>query len=848
MKEIETLQERVSRIDQLKSENAELRARIERAAKRKPGTPTSTEGDVSKTTAAPITLHNNHVQPESQDLILENERITKILENERHAHKRALSANQTLQEKCRSYKDQARRWQEYHDRGVLASRKALENDPEEQAVGSEKAKEKGTPLTSFSSALSNVPSNSGFNDSDTTRPIIASSPSDPLAPHDNMSSGDGNLGLSTNKDRNLSARMSTKDVTTKPLDIDVHLEEGNSSETSDELSTEAMLPPLIQNKTHTPSGISVKVADYHRSDTPIVVSERSLKRKRQRGFNHLSNGIYQDTELKAGCSLKPVRIKSEHHSSSSVLIENLSGPDCNLESVDLDAVGDQILTPTKRRRLEHLINLTQSQRGPRALHSASLLGRTANGNSYDGVEDQDVDGSTTIDSALYAEMDQLLGFKQREERQQERHCQVPTRLLPDAGVLHTPEQSMRSVITLHNRQQEKKILERQIRSEHRELQSARDLNHNTCQRSQSEPTNFVSPPELPKIPSDIAPVTRRSALQPKTPNAKILPRTNSNFSAWQKEKSAWRKDRDEPPISILAEDVEDSQSVRSAKLSKIISITAEIAKNLQKPKASLSSSAHLRLGSLLEKPSPEKPLLLSSAVTDKSSGKPHNKFRTPAAKNTDKCNGPSNKQRRLDLLEQSEKDIDTMSPDDEPLRSRPLHRLCLDDFKINPYTNQGVDYAFNEVVRRHDQRRCLPNCRKPECCGSKFRDIIKIGGFITPQKPGLWDSSPLDDHEVEQRLVQEFLGISRSELNSKSDTERQRALEDAKASYFAKQHGKHKSNGHQNSPPGFWNTDFPTTQEMLANKRESDENERVKVEERYREAKRPNGKWKFRDE
>ena len=761
----------MSRTDQSESENAELRAKIERAAKRKPATPRSTEGDTSKTTAAPNTLDNNHVQPASQDLVLENERIVELLE-------RALSANQKLQEKCRSYKDQLRKWQEYHDRGVLASRKTLENGPEEQAV---------------------------------------------------------------------SARTSTKDVTTKPLNVDVHPGEGNSSETSDELFSEAMLPPLIQTKTHTPSGISVKVADQHKSDTPIVVSERSLKRKRQRDLNHMGNGVYQDTELELRCSSKPVRIKSEHHSSSSVLNENLSGPDCNLESVDLDAVGDQILTPTKRRRLEHLINLSQSQRGPRSLHSTSLLGRTTSGTFCDGAEDQGVDGSATFDPALYAEINQLLGFKQREERQQKRCCQVLTRPVPDTDILDTPAQPRSSVISLQNRQQ-KKMLERQVRSENRELQSVKDLNDNACQRSQSEPTDFVSPPELPKMPSYIAPLSRRSALQPKTPNAKVLPRTNDNLSVWQKEKSVRRKGRDAPPISIVAEDGDDSQPTRSVEVSKFVSITAETAKNIEKPKASLSSSAHLRLGGLLEKPSPEKPLLLSSAVTDRSSGKLHNKFRTPAAKNTDKCNSASNEQRRLDLLEQSEKDLDTMSPDDEPLRFRPLHRLCLDDFKINPYTNQGVDYAFNEVVRRHDQRSCLPNCTKSECCGSKFRDMIKIGGFITPQKPGLWDSSPLDSHEVEQRLVQEFLGISRNELNSKSDTERQRALEDAKASYFANQHGKHKSNGHQNSPPGFWNADFPTTQEMLANKREADENERMKVEERYREAKRPNGKWKFRDE
>ena len=49
-------------------------------------------------------------------------------------------------------------------------------------------------------------------------------------------------------------------------------------------------------------------------------------------------------------------------------------------------------------------------------------------------------------------------------------------------------------------------------------------------------------------------------------------------------------------------------------------------------------------------------------------------------------------------------------------------------------------------------------------------------------------------------------------------------------------------------PPGMWEVDFPSTQEEAEMRVLADKMEREKVEERYWEASRRNGRWVFADE
>lgn len=209
-------------------------------------------------------------------------------------------------------------------------------------------------------------------------------------------------------------------------------------------------------------------------------------------------------------------------------------------------------------------------------------------------------------------------------------------------------------------------------------------------------------------------------------------------------------------------------------------------------------------------------------------------------------------------------------PEDEPLRARPVEHLTLEDFRINPAANQGLSYAFTDVVRNHDQRKCLPGCMKPDCCGAKFRKLVKMGGFPTTPMgrvgKGLFDSSPPEEQSgprgsgafaklglsnQDARIIQEYLGDAGtlSHLERMTPSEREDVLIDAKAKKLSDMYGKHRHlHERAKSPPGFWRTDMPDSQEEERDRGEAQKMVRTKVEERYREAMRKGGLWKFADD
>ncbi|KAJ6171614.1 DNA repair protein Sae2/CtIP [Penicillium chermesinum] len=180
-------------------------------------------------------------------------------------------------------------------------------------------------------------------------------------------------------------------------------------------------------------------------------------------------------------------------------------------------------------------------------------------------------------------------------------------------------------------------------------------------------------------------------------------------------------------------------------------------------------------------------------------------------------------------------------PDDEPFRSRPLHRLTLDHFKLNPARNQGLDYAYDAVVRKKDDRKCLPGCTQPECCGDRFRAMARLGGL--PAR------IPAEQHEEDQKVLQEYMGDEYPLLENMSAPDRERLLVEARARALANQYGRHRHN-HQRArtPPGFWRTDMPSTQEIEADREAAQKMDRDRVEQRYREAMRPGGLWTWADE
>jgi hypothetical protein len=186
-------------------------------------------------------------------------------------------------------------------------------------------------------------------------------------------------------------------------------------------------------------------------------------------------------------------------------------------------------------------------------------------------------------------------------------------------------------------------------------------------------------------------------------------------------------------------------------------------------------------------------------------------------------------------------DTTDVHSDDEPYRARPLHRLGLRHFKINPDANQGLDFAYDTVIRRKDERKCISGCTRPGCCREKFHAMARLAG-----PPATTEGS--NDGEDEQEMLEDYLGEEKHLLDQLSAEERQSLLHEARARHMANLYSKHRHD-HQrpSTPPGFWRTDMPNTQELEHDREAANNLEREKVKERYREAMR-GGIWKFADE
>lgn len=185
----------------------------------------------------------------------------------------------------------------------------------------------------------------------------------------------------------------------------------------------------------------------------------------------------------------------------------------------------------------------------------------------------------------------------------------------------------------------------------------------------------------------------------------------------------------------------------------------------------------------------------------------------------------------------------TARPEEEPLATRPVSRLSLDDFRINPDYNNGLDYAYRDVVRGREKRKCLAGCTDPSCCGKGFRALAEIA---TPIRDNLTPAQ----REEEDKLLTEFLGRDTARLTKHmGKEERRETLIKAKTRELANKHGKHRhAYERRKSPPGFWRADFPTTQEEAEDREKAKVFESDLVQKRYEEAMRGGGKWIFKDQ
>ncbi|KAK3996697.1 DNA repair protein endonuclease SAE2/CtIP C-terminus-domain-containing protein [Cladorrhinum sp. PSN332] len=177
------------------------------------------------------------------------------------------------------------------------------------------------------------------------------------------------------------------------------------------------------------------------------------------------------------------------------------------------------------------------------------------------------------------------------------------------------------------------------------------------------------------------------------------------------------------------------------------------------------------------------------------------------------------------------------------LRETPLAQLKASDFKVNPKFNNGYKFAFDEVVRNKADRAELEGCTDYNCCGRHYRALAESELSAT---------GPTALSRVEDiKMMEEFLGGGAYKLTDMTREERKEVWTRAKSQSLANRLGKHRHRfARQASPPGYWNPDFPSTQEIEENREESARRERKQIEERWREAMKTGGagKWLFRDE
>lgn len=179
--------------------------------------------------------------------------------------------------------------------------------------------------------------------------------------------------------------------------------------------------------------------------------------------------------------------------------------------------------------------------------------------------------------------------------------------------------------------------------------------------------------------------------------------------------------------------------------------------------------------------------------------------------------------------------------EDAPLRGQPIERLRPEDFKPNPKYNDGLTYVYDEVVRGKDARAALSGCTDLNCCGKTFRHFAEaerktLGSLTTTRTENI-------------HLMEKYLGDQAWQLGTMSPEEKDETWLLAKTWELANKFGKHRQRySRMPTPPGFWNVDFPSTQERAEELVQAEEIRNALVSERYREAMRCDGSWLFRDE
>ncbi|KAL8816156.1 MAG: hypothetical protein Q9223_004788 [Gallowayella weberi] len=575
--------------------------------------------------------------------------------------------------------------------------------------------------------------------------------------------------------------------------------------------------------------MDIRETEMKGSDSSDVVCIRAepVKGKRQRSPTKAAR--------------KPTFVKQEVSWSSPVAQSAFSAAKAVQESMDLDEITGPIFTPRKDlRKRQKMYDV-----GP----LSQCIQRTSNAwpTGKHPADDRDLRLENDNDNLALFDDEEVTGDdvpEVRDDAYYQRLGEEHAARLRDADKLKGAEER-RTKQRRHNQRQLAKQQDRK-RTESGALQR-----HSAVAQKQHGPTHI---------------------LQPKDVNID-LPRTSDISSNKRRRTTSRNSDHGARYIAILAEDGERSMDAENERLGDGRQDDAVICGTSAKAPAPFSTLE--RLDRLLQRPSPERPLLGSRSnetpfANVPSTFRPH----ATSSRQLPGASAPKTPGLSRDIRSSTRKsrtspstataaltpsnELNYRSPFAQPssrkgskgreplLRSRPLSHLALNDFKINPKQNQGYDYAFKEVVRKQDQRKCLPGCTRLDCCGKIFRQMAETGLFNIFHTHRLTASSQEDE---ETSMLEEYLGNATSRLKSMSKEERAETLLQAQTRILADHYSKHREvYAREPSPVGFWDVDMPNSQEAQEMGRMAEIRNRQKVEERYREAMKRDGYWKFRDE
>ena len=645
------------------------------------------------------------------------------------------------------------------------------------------------------------------------------------------------------------------------------------------------------------------------SDSPVFISVKAVKRKREEDGSSISKPrkIRREEDV-PGTASKPVHVKSDPATSSPLPKISFEGFDDAHDSMDLDEVGSKTKTPRKHQR--HTI---QQMRVPAALGPSVAEADDDEQSEEDDRSQPSILDEASCRKRGEEYGAQL--WRQQQARREERQDNQINQQLSRSKDLEY-EQPSKDILIETSEQSDSELLpaaDRQVADFNQRIKEAQHKragctatpktpipvdaslptvrrNNGTDTRDFGLPTPVTNNRQLPRSPRQYSreqPLQKstinQSVLQPTDSNNQILPRTSELLTHEKRQCPPSRRDRGAAQIHTVLEDGEETHPKRKAQSGTTTVDGQQVsAEGVIKP-SKVPLDAHYRLGTLLAEPSSGRPALPTeklgvSRVENRNSPRlpsnppdarsittggrpPIDRPRNPrltfkVSTSTPKKRTTYARKRAPPILATfdptSSDDPPPILPEDEPLRSRPVHRLQREDFKINPAANKGFSHAYCEVVRKRQERQCLPNCNRRDCCGDDIRKALAIGGALPRQDRGLFESSPPDgapdSKGYDYNVLKAYMGDHYANWPRLSDQEKDAEWMRAQQWNFGKLFGKHKAADRQPTPPGFWNVDVDSTQEIQRQREEGEKLAREEVEERWREAMRPEGRWKFADE